>query len=156
MRFATLPAKTSKNEDRVEEIKNIKLKVDSDKKPIPVEFKIPATEFKFKQFENMNEVFADAGSEEAALKYINACFASDAVTAGKNSIRNATTSSDKENYSDVVVAGLKVTEDYSLNQPETMTVKDRANAFDQLTALAAGGNVSPEDLLKQLMALAGR
>ena len=156
MRFATLPEKNSKDEPRIEEIKNVKLRVDADKKPIPVEFKVAAPSFKFKQFDNWVEVCQDAGSEEAAIKYVNSCFGSDAVAAAKNQMRNATTASDKENYTDVITSALKACENYTLNQPETLTVKDRANAFDQLAALANSGNVTPEQLLEQLKALAGR
>lgn len=156
MHFATLPEKTSKGEVRIEEIKNNKLRVDSDQKPIPVEFKIAATQFKFRQFDSIEEFIADASSTEKALEYVNTCFASDAVTAGKNQIRNATTAVDKENYSDVVSSALKAVETYTLNQPESLSTKDKANAFDELAALAGSGSVDPAELLRRLTALAGR
>ena len=156
MKFVTLPEKTSKGEVRIEEIKNVKLKVDAEQKPIPVEFKIAATHFKFKQFETLQEQITDAGSEDKLRDYINDCFASDAVTAGKNQIRNATTATDKENYSDVVASALKLTEEYSLNQPEQLSTKDKANAFDEIATLAAGADVDPQELIKRLLALAGK
>lgn len=156
MKFVTLPEKTSKGEVRIEEIKNVKLKVDAEQKPIPVEFKIAATNFKFPQFETLQEAITDASSEELLLKYVNSCFASDAVTAGKNQIRNATTATDKENYSDVVSSALRTVETYTLNQPETLSTKDKANAFDDIAAMAASGTVDPQELIKRLMALAGK
>ena len=155
MKIVTLPEKTSKGEIRVEEIKNVKLRVDADQKPIPVEFKIPATNFKFPQFENLAEAITDADGEEKLLAYVNACFASDAVTAAKNQIRNATTATDKENYSDVVTSALKVAETYTLNQPESLSTKDKANAFDELATLAKG-DIDKDELIKRLLALAGK
>lgn len=115
-------------------------------------FTIPAEKFEFKEFENVQEALADAGSEVQLVSFINDALALRATAKAKNYIRNAETSSVgiAGDFADVVEAGLKISRDYTINEPTELSTKQKAAAYDDLIAQAKAGTASPEQLAEML------
>jgi hypothetical protein len=156
MRFDKLPSTLNKKDDKGNPVpntinitNNVRLKSEAKEGEdvVPVKFEIPAERFEFKQFDSYDEFVADAGSPERALAIINEETMKAATASGKASIRTATMGTEEE----MIEAGLRVSRSFTWKEETTLSTKDKANKFDELTALI--GKVDPEELLKRLQEL---
>lgn len=120
MHVGTLPAKTSKGEDRVETVTNKKLYEKSDdatKVKNGAVFNIPADQFSYPQFDSVEEFVNDCGGAEKAVKMLNWVTEDRAVSSGKGYIRTATTGTEEE----IVKKGLKQTAEFSWSKVDSTT-----------------------------------
>ncbi len=115
---------------------------------------IPANEFEYPQFDSIKEAIDDAGGEDKFLAIFNDLTAKDATATGKAVIRTATSGTEQE----IVAAGLKACKLFSWKEESSLSLKERAQGFDEVAQLAAkvkSGEITMtlDDLMARVLAL---
>lgn len=158
MRYETLsPVKKSKDENgnpepNVISVTNNAYYKDSEDPALKgkaLEIKFAAERMSFPQFDSLAEFVEQCGSEARALDVVNDVTQKYATTSGKAFVRNATTGSEDE----IVLGGCQTSRDFSWKIVEQLSTKDKANAFEQIAALAQSGNLTPEEIMARILAL---
>ena len=168
MRYERLPSTLNKKDEAgnplpntVKVTNNVRLKSeyegkkDENGKPLdvpPVELVISAESFEFIQYENFDEFTAECGGLDAALEIVNDLKRNAATAAGKNAIRMATLGTEDE----MIASGLRICKNHSFKQEATISTKDKAARFDELSQLLSSGDgqISQEELMRRVLELA--
>lgn len=145
MRYVTLPALNSKKEPNIIEITNAKI-VEGGQK-----FTIPAERFEFAEYDTIQEFVQECGGEDAARAIINEFKKADAVNAGKNKIRTATSGTEEE----IIAAGLAATRSHSFAAAERITAAEAKEKLTNLKEIVAAGNLSEADLAAAVKKMLG-
>lgn len=135
----------------IEITNNVRNKADTKQgeKVIPVVINVPAPRFEYQQYDSYEEFVADCGGLEAALEVINGFKRNAATTAGKVAIRTATNGDVEQ----MIASGLLVCKNHTFKVDNTLTTKDKAARFDELSALFKSGKLSMEEMAQKFAEL---